>query len=175
MPGTYTLRITANGTTRSTRVTVRNDPRSKATAAALSAQHALQMQLVDGMRKAHAGQTQVNALRASLAQASAGAPTEVATAISALRAAIDSAVGADANGKSSGKFRDANGAFASQLNAQDHADHAPNAGMLAAFAATSKQLSAAQAAWARMLERDLPALNAVRTRLGLSPVQAPGR
>ena len=175
MPGTYTLRITANGTTRSTRVTVRNDPRSKATAAALSAQHALQMQLVDGMRKAHAGQTQVNAMRASLAQASAAAPTEVATAISALRAAIDSAVGPDADGKSAGKFRDANGAFASQLSAQDHADHAPNAGMLAAFAGTSKRLSAAQAAWARIIERDLSALNAVRTRLGLSPVQAPGR
>lgn len=36
--------------------------------------------------------------------------------------------------------------------------------MLAAFAATSKRLSEAQAWWARIVERDLPALNAVRRR-----------
>ena len=179
MPGTYTLRITANGTTRSTRVTVRNDPRATATAAALSAQHVLQMQLMAGMRVAHEGQTQVDALRASLTQAATGAPTEVAAAIGALRAAIDAAVGAavgaEATATTTGKFRDTNGALASQLTAQNHADHAPNAGMLAAFAATSRQLSATHTAWARILARDLPALNAVRTRLGLTPVPAPGR
>ena len=74
-----------------------------------------------------------------------------------------------------GKFRDVNGAFASQLTAQNNADHAPNAGMLAAFAATSRQLSATQTAWARILERELPTLNVVRTRLGLTPIPAPRR
>lgn len=175
MPGTYTLRITANGTTRTTQVTVRNDPRSKATASELTAQHSLQMQLVAGLRTSHEGQTQVNALRAALDTISSGALPEVAAAITALRTAIDSAVGADARGLSAGRFRDANDAFASQLNAQDHADHAPNAGMFAASEATSKRLAETQAAWERILTRDLSALNSVRRRLGLTPVPAPPR
>ena len=169
LPGTYTLRLTANGTTSIAHVTVRNDPRSRATPAALSAQHALQQHLTTGMRAAYRAQQQVTTLRAALTQAATGATGEAVTAIGTLRAAIDSAVGPE----SRETFRTRNGEFASQLMAQDHADHAPNAPMLAARSASSRRLTAAQAAWARVLSRDLPALNTTLTRLGLRAVLAP--
>jgi photosystem II stability/assembly factor-like uncharacterized protein len=175
LPGTYTIRVTANGTTRSTRVVVRNDPRSNIPAAALAAQHALQMRIVDAMRRAYTGQLQVTALRAALAQIGAGAPSDVAAAINALRSAIAEAAGADSAGSSNGRFRDVSEKLIGQLNAQDNADNAPNAGMLAAFSAASGELAVVETAWQRVLTRDLAALNAVRTRGGLTPVPVPGR
>ena len=175
LPGTYTLRLTANGATRSVRVTVRNDPRVKVGPAALAAQHALQRQVVDAMRRAYDGQHQVDALRATLAREAPGTNADVAAATRVLHAAIDAAVGADTAGASIGKFRDASEALASQLNAQETADHAPNVGMRAAYAATVKQLSATEAAWSKVLSGGLATLNAVRTRQGLGAISAPKR
>src|SRR5262249_36224633 len=45
LPGTYTLRLTVNGRPYTQMVTVRNDPRSSASPAALLAQHTLLMNL----------------------------------------------------------------------------------------------------------------------------------
>ncbi len=175
LPGIYTLRLTANGVTQSTQVTVRNDPRSKVSAIALDAQNALMMQIADRMRVAFTGQRQVDALRAALARSTGGAPAEVVSATATLRAAVDSAVGPDASAKGLGKFRDANDALTGQLNAQDNADNAPNAGMLAALAKVSRDLAATEAAWARVSQRDLSVLNALRVRLGLTPISVPSR
>ncbi len=175
LPGIYTLRLTANGLTKSAQVTVRNDPRSKASAVALSAQHSLMMQISDRMRTAYTGQRQVDALRAALTGSMRGAPTEVASATTALRAAVDSAVGADVSAKGVGKFRDANDALTGQLYAQDNADHAPNAGMLAALAKVTRDLAATDSAWARVSQRDLSILNTLRVRLGLTPISVPPR
>jgi hypothetical protein len=175
LPGVYTLRLTANGSTKTTAVTVRNDPRSRASITTLRAQHALMLQLVEQMRVAFTGQRQVDALRGALGASIKGAPAEVATATTTLLAAIDAAVGADANGKGAGKYRELNESFTSQLNAQDNADHAPNAGMRAALAKATRALAATDAAWTRVLQVDLPVVNAVRGRLGLAPVTVPVR
>ncbi len=175
LPGIYTLRLSANGVTRSTPVTVRNDPRSKASAIALGAQHELMMQITDRMRAAYTGQRQVDAFRAALARSTSGVPAEVVAATATLRAAVDSAVGADAGAKGVGKFRDANDALTGQLNAQDNADHAPNAGMRAALAKVSRDLAATDAAWAGVSQRDLSVLNVLRVRLGLTLISVPPR
>ena len=175
LPGVYTLRLTANGVTRSAQVTVRNDPRSGVSVAALTAHQTLLTQIVEQMRVTYTGQRQVDALRAALTSSEAGAPPEVTAATATLRAAIDTAVGADASAGSAGKYRDANDALGAQLTAQDNADNAPNAGMLAALASVSRDAAALDTAWARVLQRDLPALNARRAQFNLAPVTVPGR
>ncbi len=175
LPGVYTLRLSANGATSSARVTLRNDPRSTASTIALRAQHSLMTQIVDRMRAAYLGQRQVDAFRAALTRSTDGAPAEVVSSTATLHAAIDAAVGADAGAEGRGKFRDANDALASQLNAQDNADHAPNAGMRAALASVSRELEATEAAWVQVSLRELKALNALRVRLGLSPLAMPPR
>lgn len=175
LPGAYTLRLSANGQTRTHRVTVRNDPRSPASAAALVAQHELQMQLVANMRVSYESQLAVNALRASLRGTDSTIPPDVASADSLFRARLDAAVGSDPAGNGAGRFREANNAFASQLMAQDKADNAPNGPMLGAFAFATKQLTSTSRAWAELLQRDLPALNAVRARFNQPAVAVPSR
>src|SRR5205807_10193270 len=49
LPGTYTLKLTANGVTSTQTVTVTADPRSPASAAALAAQNALQKKIMQGV------------------------------------------------------------------------------------------------------------------------------
>lgn len=168
LPGIYIVRLTAGGTTMTQAVTVRNDPRSTATPAALAAQHALQMQITTAMRAAWDAQRQVTELRGALPNAASGnAGADVVAAIAALRAAIDSAVGGEAARVS---FRGVNGMMASLLTAQDNADFAPTPSMRAAFSATCRELSTVHAAWQRVLQRDVPRANAVLARHNASPL-----
>jgi photosystem II stability/assembly factor-like uncharacterized protein len=57
LPGVYTVRLTAGGTSYTQKVTVKNDPRSTATPADLKVQHDLQMQLYGGIKEADAAAT----------------------------------------------------------------------------------------------------------------------
>ena len=178
LPGRYTLRLTAGGATYTQHVTVRNDPRSPATAADLSAQHALLMQLVSGMRESWDANRQAEALRAAAnAAAGADAPAEVKAAVAAFSARVDSVTGAGRGARGGAApaptFRSVNAALAAQLNAQDNADMAPNPPMLAAHAATREELVKVHARWLNLAGADLGALNAVLVRNGRAPVVTP--
>ena len=180
LPGRYTLKLTVGGRTYTQPLIVRNDPRSSATMAALRAQHALLIQISDGMRAAWDGHRQAIALRAALTQAvGTDAPAEVTAALTSLTATLDSVAGSDGGRGFRGggaapppSFRSVNGALTGQLNAQDNADHAPNAPMLAAFAATCKELATVVAQWNRVVALEVPALNALLARHGRPAVPA---
>jgi hypothetical protein len=66
LPGSYTVRLTVDGTSYTQTVRVVNDPRSTATAADLAAQHELQMQIYRGIQSADAA--------ATLAKSAGGTP-----------------------------------------------------------------------------------------------------
>ena len=125
------------------------------------------------MRTSYTAQQRVTALRATIAQAENGAPTQVTAAIATFRTALDKALGADGERRDRGTFRDANDALGAQLTAQDNADNAPNAAMLAAAAKVSRDITLAEAAWRALLARDLPALNAVLTRTNRPAITVP--
>jgi hypothetical protein len=121
-------------------VTLRNDPRSPATPAALAAQLALQLRIVAALRAAWEGYQRVKALGA----------------------AADSVPGAEGGRAAGGSaaartFRSIGNTLASQLNAQDNADLAPTPAMAAAFASVCRDLAAVRAAWERSLRVTLPA------------------
>ena len=123
---------------------------------------------------------QAIALRAALTQAvGTDASAEVTAALTSLTATLDSVAGSEGGrGSRSGgaapppSFRSVNGALTGQLNAQDNADHAPNAPMLAAFAATCKELATVVAQWNRVVALDVTALNALLARHGRPAVPA---
>ena len=173
LPGTYTVRLTANGVSVSQRVTVRDDPRSTTTAAALAAQHTLQMRMVEAMHAAWDGQQHVTLIRDAVVRASAANPTAAqALSLAGLRAAMDSAVG-PADGRARGgnaTFQSVNGTLVNQVNALDNGDMAPTPAMRAAFASTCRDLAAVQRGWQRLLRRDRAAFNAVLARQGVSAV-----
>jgi hypothetical protein len=188
VPGTYTVRLTADGKTYSQTVTVRPDPRSPASAAALRAQHALQMKIYDGIKAAYAGHEMALALQTALRGAvPAGAAPELAdlaARANALATRLDTVAGLDAGrGRGGGggrggqppvpSFRAINGALVQQLNAQDLGDMAPTAGALAAFAATCKELERVTAAWERVRGAELTELNRALTAKGRTALAVP--
>ncbi|HEX7941439.1 MAG TPA: hypothetical protein VF488_06515, partial [Gemmatimonadaceae bacterium] len=100
LPGVYTIELTVNGRRYTQTVTVRNDPRSPATTAALRAQHALLMKLYAGIGAAWDGYHQVAALRAAVEKsAGANAPADVAAAAAALEATLDTVAGNPQGGR----------------------------------------------------------------------------
>ncbi len=176
LPGTYTLELTVDGTAYTQRVTVENDPRSRASAAGLRAQHALLMKIMDGLRASWDGAQQAATLRAAATAAAGGAASDVRSAVATFTARVDSVAGVDGGrGFGGTTFRSVNGALVGQLNAQDNADLEPNAPMLAAFAATCKQLVAVHARWTSVAGADLRALNAVLSRNGKQELAVPTR
>ncbi|MGH7635943.1 MAG: hypothetical protein ACRENC_19625, partial [Gemmatimonadaceae bacterium] len=182
-PGVYTLVLTVNGVHYRQTVTVRNDPRSPATASALAAQHALLMKLDAGVRSAWDDYQRVAALRTAVKRA-ASTGSAVTAAADAFVAKLDSVAGDAENARGFRRrggptppptFTRMNGEFVQQLEAQDNADMAPTGSMLAAEASACKDLDAARATWTRISTSDLAAFNAILTQNGLSALPAPSR
>ena len=163
LPGTYTLRLTVDGRTSTSTVTVKNDPRSPATLEQLRAQHVLQMKIMQGIEASYEARRLVVTLRDSL---------RVADSTSALGLQLDTLAGLDApralrfgGGQANPSFTSINSAFANQLNAQEQGDMAPTAAALAAYATVCRDLQKVMSAWQRLSTTDLTALNAtLKTR-----------
>jgi len=182
-PGTYTVRLTVNGRSYTQPLTVRNDPRSPATPAAVAAQHALLMKIYGGIKSSRQAYQAADALRKSMHAAAGTNPTtDVVSAVAAFEARLDSVAGGSAGGRgfrgrrgatSPPTFRAVNGALVGQLAAQDNGDMMPTASMLAAFASSCRDLSSAERAFNGILSSDLPTLNAALVRSGLKAVASP--
>jgi hypothetical protein len=178
------VKLTVDGRSYIQTVTVRNDPRSPATIAALDAQHALLMKLDDGIKAAWNGYQQVAALRASagLGDAANGTvPAELVAAGTAFGAQLDTVGGLDAaragRSRASGapppNFRGVSNALVAQLNAQDNGDMAPTPAALAAYAKTCGELAVVAARWKRVVGTELVTFNVVRRRHGVREVVGP--
>ena len=183
-PGTYTVRLTVNGTTYASTVTVTNDPRSRASAAAVAAQHDLQLRISRAMGEAWDGAQQAAALRSALAADTAsGAAAEVASAVRGFLARVDSVAGGAATqggfrrggAAAPPTFTAVNGALAGMLNGQDLADMAPTEAALAGYEARCQQLKTAATSWNGIRDADLARVNAARASHGLATIAAPGQ
>ena len=91
-----------------------------------------------------------------------------------LSATLDSILGTvSARGVPS--LQGVNGAFVSQLMAQDNADLAPTAAMRAAYGASCLDLTRVVAKWDAVLATALPSLNAALAKDGAAAVAVPPR
>ncbi len=186
LPGTYTLKLTADGKSYSQTVNVKNDPRSPASASDLRAQHELQMKLYEGAKTAYAGYEQVTAVRNALAaiqKSNPPPPPDVATAIAALDTRLVAAAGAQpgqrGRGASAGNpgpvpeppaFGTLNGTMVRQLETLDSGDMAPNDPQNRAFIASCNELHGRIASWMGMNTKELVDLNALLSKNGIKPV-----
>ena len=173
-PGTYTLKLTVDGRTSSQTVTVRNDPRSPASTAAITAQVALQKKLVAAINFSYDAQRAA----ATFGDALRGDTTpNVVTFL----ARLDSVGALDAqrrSGRGAGQapppnFRALNGSFVGMLNTQESGDAAPGAAVLAAFASRCKELHDVTLLWQRLNASDLPAINAILRQRGKAVLVTP--
>jgi hypothetical protein len=155
IPGTYTLKLTVDGKSYTQTVAIKPDPHSPATVAAITAQHALQMKLLQGINAAYEGHRMAQTLRDALRAAANGASADAAAKANALAAQLDTIAGMGGGGRGRGRggqggppnFQALNSAMVGQLNAQDLGDLAPTSAMLAAYAASCRDLGKAVAAW----------------------------
>ncbi len=165
LPGTYTLKLTADGKSYTQTVTVKPDPHSPATVAAISAQHALQMKLAQGIDASYEGHRMAQALRDTL-QAAANHAGDGAAIVNRLAAQLDTIAGVGGGGRGRGRggqggtpnFQALNGAMVAQLNTQDLGDLAPTSSALAAFGASCRDLAKTAAAWQKVTA-ELSAIN----------------
>ncbi|HEY5220485.1 MAG TPA: hypothetical protein VIJ16_11785, partial [Gemmatimonadaceae bacterium] len=185
LPGTYTFRLTVDGKTYTQTANVVNDPRSPASLADVRAQHALQIKIYDDTRGAWDRFQQAADMRAALERiVSANPPTDVADAAKALTAKLDTVGGSTGGGRGRGfgrggagnappNFRALNGTMNGQLTTLDGGDMAPTAAMLSAFGAGCTEFRTAVSNWRAVVTHDLPALNTLLKKDGLSPIAVP--
>jgi hypothetical protein len=183
IPGVYTLKLTVDGKSYMQTVTVRGDPRSPATPAALVSQHDLQMKIADGIRQSYAGWQLAGALRSALQAALPTGAAQIAdltTAAALFSARLDTVGGLDtARARSRGtqprapSFRAINSALVGQLNLQETGDIAPTPAMIAGYTKTCTDLAAAITTWQRLASTNLGELNAALTRGGRKPIAVP--
>lgn len=190
LPGVYTVRLTVDGKSYTQNVTVRNDPRSPASAADLVAQHALQMNLYAGAKASWDGWHEIAGVREAIARAlQTNPPAEVAAAAATLDSALSVLQGDPAPMPNFGRhtgppnFAVLNGtepgesipleSMNGQLRTTDYGDMAPSAQMLKAWRSACTDLKTVEAGWKGVTAQSLPAFNALLTKDGLSPVAVP--
>ena len=173
-PGRYTLRLTVDGKTYSQTVTVKNDPRSPATAAGVAAQHALQAKILAGANASYDAAQAASALGASLRG-------DTTARVAAFLAQLDTVAGLDAQRRGgrggpqrpTASFRSINGSFAAQLNTLENGDLAPTAAQIAAYTSTCRDLQTVAARWQRVSSADLAAINEILRARGRPALTAP--
>ena len=183
-PGTYTVRLRANGVTVSQPMTLRLDPRVTTPAGGLAQLARLSRELYDGAVAAHAAYTQARALVAAL-------DTVSGPDAAALKAQVDSLApvaarggrgrGGGGGGGGFGRggavaalptLNGASSALLAAAMAMQGADVAPTAMQVAAGERARAQATAAGSRWNAIRTAGLPALNAKRRAAGLSAVGA---
>jgi photosystem II stability/assembly factor-like uncharacterized protein len=179
-PGTYTLKLTADGKVYTQSLVVHNDPRvgeSPAILNALKSQNALTMLAYQGMKDSYAANEEVAAARAKLAQAASGQGDAAAKAkeLDAKLAAFGGAVtgrGGRGGGFGGGgrggatepgamqSFLALNNAFSAIVSAmQVGLDMAPTKAKIATWETDCKSYNTTVTAWKKAVSDDLGAFN----------------
>jgi photosystem II stability/assembly factor-like uncharacterized protein len=165
LPGNYTVKLTVNGRGFTVPLVVKIDPRVKMTSAELSQQFDLALEMARVSWRAAPAASAVHTLRAALKDRLAKGVTPVlTTAINDLdqRAAVFESTAAP--GSASNLARLSSHAV-SLLGDFEGADMPPTAQAIAAARSVASSFAAALAAWEKVRDTDIPALN-VRLKTG---------
>ena len=190
LPGTYTVKLLADGATYTQTLVVHNDPRigeSATVMSALRAQNKLAMAAVQGMKDSYTANEEVSAVRAQLAAISKGTlPPEVATAATALDAKLATIGGARAPGRGGGgfgaparvpgsvlTFTAINALFNTVLAplSQNGLDMPPTKAEVDTWESGCKEFTLTLNAWQTMLGVDLVGFNSLLTKNNLTPLK----
>jgi photosystem II stability/assembly factor-like uncharacterized protein len=189
-PGTYTVKLTVNGTTYSQPITVKQDPRVKTPALAMQQIYMTSKALYYGAAGAQSAARQAAALRDQIAVLQPKASGLVAQALSALAKKVDAIAGpstesATGSGRGGGGGRGRGGAAAAApdtltaasaslagvMNSLQAADVRPTAVDLAAIADARTSAAKIMARWNVIKTVDVPAANAKLKAAGLAALQ----
>ena len=182
LPGVYTIRLTVDGNRYTQTMTVRADPRSHITRAALGAQHTLLMRLYSGLDATWADYQPVAELRYAVTKLATGdTASEVGKAAKTLATTLDSLAGdslSDAREvwqarPTTWSLVDLNSEFGLELNLQDNGDQAPTKATLALVHSSCDELRKVVERWKHFVQVDLPKFNRVVSSHGGATLAAP--
>jgi hypothetical protein len=188
-PGTYTLKLTADGKSYTQTLVVHNDPRvgdSAATLAAIKSQHNLTMLAYKGMHDSYSGNEEVTAARAQLAALAQGQPADVAAKAKELDTKLAAFGGAtEGRGGRGGGFGGRGGAVPGAMQSfialnnsfntmvsmmQVGLDIAPTLAQIETWESDCRNYNTTVAAWKSVQSGDLAAFNAALTQNQLKPL-----
>jgi photosystem II stability/assembly factor-like uncharacterized protein len=185
LPGTYQVRLTAGGVTRTQTLELRLDPRVKNVSMAdLQREFELSMRIRDANNRLHLAVNQIRELRGNLDllrkwSSQSGEAQPIITASRQLdqkMTAIEEQF-IQVNMKSSegtlGFPTMLNEALDALSHTEDSADAAPTAQMYEVFANLNRQLEAQLSTWQQVVSTDLPALNHLMRAQGVPAIQLP--
>ena len=178
LPGTYTVKLTMDGDTQVQLLTVKMDPRVKASAADLQAQFVLETKIVDAMHRDFVTLTQVKNLRTSLKNLQQAGGAKTPPSVTDLDKKCSEIEGTD-GGFGASFLSTPGGRSLVRLNAGlntvlgvvDSADAAPTTQSASTFDEVNKALDEQLARWDEIQKKGLPALNAELKRAGLHPIE----
>ena len=184
LPGTYTVKLTVGGKAFSQPLTIRMDPRVKASAADLTQQFQIESKLVDLMNRDYDALEQVRSVRTQLKNRQSGAnrvPPELSQAISNFdqkAAGLDGSGGRAAArlGGGGDNLAALNSTLTALLNAVDSSDVLPTTQQVRAASEVQQTVERLLGQWNEMKARDLPVLNEQLRRSNLpalNPEAAP--
>ncbi len=175
-PGSYTVRLTVDGTRYTQPLTLKLDPRVRTSAVALAQVATVSREMWAGSIGAYSAHRTARALSAALAGMSGA---DVAT----YKAQVDSIAPETPRGRARFRRRGpqaatptltaASQAMMAAAMAMQTADVAPTAAQLAACASAREQMSLAISKWNAVRTTGLAALNASRRAAGQSPITIP--
>ncbi len=166
VPGTYQVRVTADGRSQTVPLTVKMDPRVTATAEDLAAQLGLEQAIVDAIARDRQALDEARRVIAQIAE------RKTLAAAAALMETLD-AVTAKAS-KSAADLTGLNNALGALLVVVDGADARPTTQAAELFQVRWKALDAALTTWETTRSTDLAALSAALRRAGLPLVGTDG-
>jgi hypothetical protein len=175
LPGQYIVRLTANGHTFTTPLTVKMDPRVKIPREGLVQMFQLQVRLASMMTRSTEGVTQARSAHEQLQKLPGQANGPAADAISALDKKVSTLLGggggffAPASPKPT--LSRVNGEAATLYSEVGRADATPTPAQTSAVAEAEKTFAAVSAQWRQMKTVDLPALNKLLRDANLPEIQ----
>jgi photosystem II stability/assembly factor-like uncharacterized protein len=181
LPGSYTVRLTANGKSMSQPLIVKMDPRIKSTPAELQKQFDTASVIAQKQKQISEARESVKQLRAQIAKrkANASATGSIAAALDSLDRKAEeidgpsSSAGANMFGEEPGEgatFAILSAKFGQIESAVTAGDGAPTSEAMKALADAESTLAATTAKWKALAAKDLLALNSQLKLAGIDPV-----
>ena len=172
VPGTYTVRLTVNGQTYTQPLTVRMDPRVKASAATLARQFALSKGVYDDINRTRGVLDELRTLRATLRELRGRASGDLVAAVDSIdraAAALEGGGGGFGGGGSSGgppTLTGTIGELGQLYGALQEADVQPTTQLVAAVQGAQRQVPTTLAQWDPLRARATARLGAQLRPLG---------
>jgi photosystem II stability/assembly factor-like uncharacterized protein len=178
LPGKYTVKLTANGSTLSQALTIKMDPRVKTPPEGLRQQFDLEMKITNAMHDDYEALQQVRNLRSQLkdlkTHAAQGPAADSLTALEKKAADLEGTEGgynarflSTPEGRSLARL---NAGLYALLQAVDSADTAPTTQEISTLVEVQQALAQDLAAWNEIKNKDIPALNAQLSQAGQSRI-----